>query len=168
MRDSQRQRLYDAEHVVEGILDRAHLAPTVDFYGSSLVLPAERKFGDLEGVQRYVDGVLALNWVKDTWPRAQYPISIRRRKGDQRAHYEWVTSTIAVPDHGRGRFTMREHYILHEVAHHLNDDRREASHGPAFAGIMLRLVTELIGPEAGLLLTDAFTKHSVKFCAIAS
>lgn len=161
-RDIQRARIYSAQHMVEKILDRAHLAPTIDFYGSTLVVPVERKFGDLESVQRYVDRVLALSWVRAAWPRAQYPITVRRRKGDQRAHYEPMGWVMAVPDHGIGRFTMRESYILHEVAHHLTESR-EASHGPEFAGIQQRLIADIIGPEAGLLLADSYAKHGVKY-----
>lgn len=167
-RDIQRSRLYSAERVVDNILDRAHLAPTIDFYGSTLVVPVERKFGDLEGVQRYVDRVLALSWVRAAWPRAQYPITVRRRKGDGRGHYERWGSVIAIPDHGRGRFTMRETYVLHEVAHHLTERVGEASHGPEYAHILQRLVADIIGPEAGLLLMDSFQRHGVKMLAIAS
>jgi hypothetical protein len=33
---------------------------------------------------------------------------------------------------------------------------------------MLRLVTEIVGPEVGLLLTDSYTRHGVQFHALAA
>lgn len=160
-RDVQKSRVYAAETLVEKILDRTHLAPTIDFYGSTLALPVERKFGDLESIQRYVDQVLELNWIQQTWTRASAPLTVCKRRGQSRAHYSPRHQALFFPDQRDGRFTMREFYVLHEVAHHL-DTSYEASHGPAFTGILLRLVSGIIGPEAGLLLTDAYAKTAVQ------
>lgn len=163
--DFQRQRVYDAEDMLRVTLDRQHVAPTVDFYGSTLVLPMERKFGDLDGVQRYVEAILDLNWVKATWPtRAKYPVRVRPRRGARFAHYQ--LGTIAVPPHKiGGKWAMREFVILHELAHHLAIGDQ---HGPLFVSVFQRLVSEIIGPEAGLLLMDSYAKHGVKTLATAS
>ncbi|MFE2101597.1 TIGR04338 family metallohydrolase [Streptomyces sp. NPDC059468] len=170
MRDSQRQRLYDAETMVRDVLDSLAQAdvPTFDFYGSSLLVPLERKFGDLESIQRYIDAVLALNWVRDTWPeRTVLPVRVRKRKGKENAHYEPLTRTLAVPDHTNSRgWAMREIVILHELAHHL--DMSAEHHGPVFASTFLHLVREVMGPEVGLLLTDSFTRHGVAFGVLAT
>jgi putative metallohydrolase (TIGR04338 family) len=169
--DFQRQRLYNAELFVQSILDSVarNDVATFDFYGSSLLIPLERKFGDLESVQRYVDYVLALDWVKEAWPtRAARRITVRSRKSNHRAHYEEWTATLAIRSHkpGEPSHGMREFYVLHEIAHHLAP--RGTSHGPEFAGVMLRLVTEIVGPEVGLLLTDSYTRHGVQFHALAA
>jgi putative metallohydrolase (TIGR04338 family) len=162
-RDTQKQKVYDAEYLVRDILTSMDTTDvrTFDFYGSSLVVPIERKFGDLEGVQRYVNAVLALNWVRDTWEHATLPITVRARKGVRFAQYFPLVSVMAVPPHKRGNsWAMREIIILHETAHHLAP--RGEHHGPEFTGIFLRLVTEIIGQEVGLLLTDAYQNSGVK------
>ncbi len=167
MDDFQRQRLYDAElFVCNTMTSLAQVdVPTFDFYGSSLLVPLERKFGDLEGVQRYVDGILALNWVRTLWPeKSILPVKVRARRGTNVAHYEFP-GVIAVPPHKGGlSWAMREIVILHELSHHFARDH----HGPKFASTFLHLVKELMGPEVGLILTDAFTRNGVQFGALAS
>lgn len=167
-RDMQKQRVYDAEHMVQGIMDSVATndVHTFDFHGSTLILPEERKFGDIAGVQRYVDAVLGLNWVQAQWKKASVPVRVRKRKTAHQAHYESLTCTIAVPDH-QGRhhsWAMREIVILHEIAHHLTgwDDKEDGAHGSVFSGIMIKLVTELMGQEVGLLFQESFERHGVK------
>lgn len=164
VRDSNRQKLYDAESIVNDALVRAEQndTRTFDFYGSTLILPDERKFGDIESVQRYVDCVLKLNWVQEAYKRAQYPVHVRARKDAGQAHYAPFLHEIAMPVHkgSHHSWAMREMVVLHEVAHHL-DDQSEAAHGKSFAKIFQHLVSEIIGPEVGLLLLDAFTQNGV-------
>jgi putative metallohydrolase (TIGR04338 family) len=165
-RDVQVSKVYEAELFVRRILESLAKTDsrTFDFYGSSLLVPVERKFGDLDGVQRYIDAVLDLNWVKADYARAERPVTVRARQGSRFAHYEPWGAVIAVPPHKGGTsWAMREIVILHELAHHLT--RSAQAHGPEFAQTMLKLVTELIGPEVGLLLTDAYTQHGVRFAA---
>ncbi|MGW0626172.1 TIGR04338 family metallohydrolase [Streptomyces sp. NPDC002758] len=167
MRDNQKTKVYKAEDLVMDVLTRvAHTdARTFDFYGSHLVIPDERKFGDIDGVQRYVDQVLALNWVRATWPTyAAQPVKVRARRGAAHAHYG--LGVIAVPDHQQGiSWAMREMVVLHELAHHLA--RGGESHGVQFVSTFLHLVKGLVGDEVGLLLTDAFALNGVAFGALA-
>jgi putative metallohydrolase (TIGR04338 family) len=168
MRDNQMSKVYKAENIVMDVLSTAAQtdARTFDFYGSNLVLPDERKFGDLDGVQRYVDQVLALNWVRTTWPTmAAQPVKVRARKGAAWSTYR--LGVIAVPDHEQGiSWAMREMIILHELAHHLA--RGGEAHGVQFVSTYLHLVKELVGDEVGLLLTDAFAQHGVAFGALVA
>jgi putative metallohydrolase (TIGR04338 family) len=168
MRDNQKAKVYKAEDLVMNVLANVATtdARTFDFYGSSLVLPDERKFGDIDSVQRYVDQVLALNWVRSTWPsRADQTVTVRARKGDAHAHYQ--LGVIAVPDHkGNISWAMREMVVLHELAHHFA--RGGESHGVHFASTYLHLVSELVGNEVGLLLTDAFARNGVAFGALVA
>jgi putative metallohydrolase (TIGR04338 family) len=170
MRDNQRQRVYDAEYFVRDILESLAKAdvPTFDFYGSSLLVPLERKFGDLESIQRYIDAVLGLNWVKDMWPeRTVLPVHVRRRAGRRFAHYEPLTRTLAIPDRTNSSgWALREIVILHELSHHLANHGE--AHGPAFASTFLHMVREVMGPEVGLLLTDSYAQHGVRFGSLAS
>jgi putative metallohydrolase (TIGR04338 family) len=170
VRDNQMQRVYDAEGLVRDVLESLASAdiPTYDFYGSSLLIPLERKFGDLDSVQRYIDAVLALNWVHDIWPeRTVLPVRVRRRKGIRWAAYHPATRTFAIPDHTNGGgWALREMVILHELAHHLTPHGE--AHGAAYASTYLYLVREVMGPEIGLLLTDSYTRHGVSFGALAN
>lgn len=163
MRDTQRQRLYDAEQQVYWQLDYAAAgARMVEVAGSTVTLPLEVRFGRFEAAQHYVSAVAASPAFAVLFPRAaRAPIRARRRAGDRAAHYE-APDTIALHETGE---SMRELVVLHELAHHgqHHDLAPGPSHGPAFAGALLRLVASALGPEVALLLTDSFAQHGVAF-----
>jgi putative metallohydrolase (TIGR04338 family) len=161
VRDDQRSRVYEAEGVLARMIDRRVDFPVAEAFGSRVVVPDDRKFGDLQSVQRYVDAVLALDWVRRTAPeRAALPVRVRARAGATKAEYEFATMTIAVPAHRvGGRWAMRELVVLHEIAHHLAPD---AEHGPGFTAQLLQLFEELIGFEAGFLLRSTFLDSGVQ------
>lgn len=159
-RDAGKTALYDAETLVRTMFDRADERGlrTVELMGSQVTLPVERKFASIESVQDYADRVLALEWVRATWDRASTPVRVRSRAGNQAAHYENDTATIALPGlHRNGRaWAFRELVVLHELAHHLDpsdpDQPHTAPHGPEFVDRYLTLVGEIIGPEAAFVL----------------
>jgi putative metallohydrolase (TIGR04338 family) len=170
MRDTQRQRLYDAEAQVCRQLEFAAAgARLVDVAGSTLALPLEVRFGSLEAVRDYVDAVRRADPFAALFPRAaRVPLRVRARAGDRAAHYE-APGTIALHPPGRGTgWSLRELIVLHEVAHHgqHHDLPPGALHGPAYAGALLGLVGGVIGPEVGLLLTAAFADHGVAFTSV--
>jgi putative metallohydrolase (TIGR04338 family) len=149
--DPQRERVYEAERALAGMIDRRDRFPLAEAFGSRLAVPDDRKFGDVAGVQRYVDAVLALEWVRRRAPEAAArPVRVRARRSAAHAHYEPATATMAVPTHRvGGGWAMRELVVLHELAHHLVDGE---AHGAAFVAMLLELVEGLIGVEAGFLL----------------
>lgn len=150
MNDPQRALVYEAEGVLAGLIDRRDEYPLAAAFGSRVAVPDDRKFGDIASVQRYVDAVLTLEWVRRRWPDAARPVRVRARRAARGAHYELETDTIAVPTHRvGGGWAMRELVVLHELAHHL---ARGAAHGPEFVATMLELVETLVGAEAGFLL----------------
>jgi putative metallohydrolase (TIGR04338 family) len=152
LRDFQRSRVYDAEHLVHRIFDRSGQFPVIEVAGSRLTLPIERRFGSIDAVQRYSDQLLALDQIRQRWNRAAVPVVVRERAGAAQAHYQRVGSVMAVPGHRSGSaWAMRELVILHELAHHLAPDV-EVAHGGTFVERMIALVDEIIGPEAGFLL----------------
>lgn len=165
MRDSQRQRVYDAEHQVRRQLELAAAgARTITVAASTLVLPLEVRFGTLDAAQRYTDAVVATDAFVRRFPRAAgVPLRLRARRGDRHAHYE-APDTIAVHDAVAGSgWALRELVLLHEIAHHAatHDLPAGPAHGPAYTGAVVRLVTDAMGPEVGLLLTTAFAEHGV-------
>lgn len=161
MTDGQRALVYEAEGVLARMIDRRTEFPVVAAFGSRVTVPDDRKFGDVASVQRYVDAVLALDWVARMAPeRARLPVRVRPRAGATKAEYEFLTATIAVPPHRiGGRWAMRELVVLHELAHHL---AVETGHGPAFVAPLVQLVTELVGDEAGFLLRASLVDVGVK------
>ncbi len=93
--------MYDAEDVVGRVLERGG---TIEHYGSTLVLPGLRKFGDVADVPAYLDRVLAHPPVA-ALPRAGVPVAVRERRGARAAHYEPAGAagpTIAVPPYAAG------------------------------------------------------------------
>jgi len=159
--DPQRARVYEAEGVLARMIDRRTDFPVALAFGSRVVVPDDRKFGDIDSVQRFVDAVLTLDFVRRAAPeRAALPVRVRARAGATKAEYEFATHTIAVPPHRvGGRWAMRELVVLHEIAHHLAP---EPGHGPAFLACFLHLVGELIGDEAAFLLRSSFLDAGVE------
>jgi putative metallohydrolase (TIGR04338 family) len=129
----------------------------VDFFGSPLQVPQERRFADIGAVQRYVDAVLGLIGVVTRWPGVP-PVRVRERAGNGRAHYS--EGVIALPLQGLvgERWAARESVVLHELTHHLvaHSHHGVAAHGPEFCGDEVLLVEIALGPEAALLLRAAF------------
>jgi putative metallohydrolase (TIGR04338 family) len=158
-RDLNRSAVYSAEDQVARLLDRGG---GIDFFGSRLTLPPERRFADIGSVRRYVTAVLDM-------VGCEVPVQVRERRGSGRAHYDAATATIAIPLTGIGpqRWAAREVVVLHEVAHHLTaiefDD--VAAHGPEFCATLLRLVGTVIAPEAALVLRAALDSAGVPVAA---
>jgi putative metallohydrolase (TIGR04338 family) len=161
-RDTQRSRVYDAEHLVHRLLDRSADFPVIDVAGSRLTLPVERRFASLDSVQHYLDRVLALPAVVGRWPRAAVPVTARERQGTGRAHYERIGAVIAVPGASHGsQWALRELVLLHELAHHLADGP-EPPHGGAFAERFIDLVGLVVAPEGAFLLRVTFLENGVQ------
>lgn len=152
-RDTQRARVYAAEQFVRTMFDRAaqHSSRAIDFFGTSLTLPPEARFGSAESVQRYVDDVVARVGAE--------PVAVRPRRGVTAAHYELVDgrAVIAVPE--RDAWALRELVVLHELAHHLS--RADPPHGPDFVAAYRELCETVMGPEVGLVLRMVYAKEGV-------
>lgn len=152
-KDTQRARVYAAEQFVRTMFDRAaqHSSRAVDFFGTSLTLPPEAKFGSVESVQRYVDDVVARVGGR--------PVTVRPRRGVTAAHYESIDgrAAIAVPE--RATWALRELVVLHELAHHLS--QADPPHGPVFVATYCELCETIMGPEVGLVLRMVYGKEGV-------
>ena len=147
--------VYAAEDQWSALMDRGG---TVDFFGSRIDLPTQRRFGDIGSIRQYVDAVLALGPVVDQVPDAG-PVAVRERSGQTRAHYEPGTCTIAIPV--RTMWAARESVILHEIAHHLacgamRAGSRRAWHGPDFRRTLCALVEAVMGEQAALVLRAGY------------
>lgn len=142
--DRQRAAVYSAEDQWAAAVDRGG---TMDFHGSRIVLPSQRRFAGLDEVRDYVDAVCGRLGID--------PPRVRHRQGATRAHYE-AGGTVAIPE--GEPWAMRESVVLHELAHHASG---AMDHGPAFTASMLALVTAELGPEAALVLRTAYLANQV-------
>ncbi len=155
--------VYDAERLWSGILDRGG---AVDFHGSRLWVPTQRRFADVASMQRYADEVLALDGIAQRYPAAG-GVRVRERRGQTRAHYEPSTATIAIPLHAREY--GRESTLLHELAHHLSVSAGLSGgpngtrwHGAEFREAMLHAVSVVLGEPAALLLRAGYHSSGVR------
>lgn len=163
MRKVSASAVYGAEHQWSAVLDRGGL---VNFHGSHVTVPMQKRFADIPSVQRYVDTVLASDSVRHKYPKAG-PVRVRERRGQGKAHYEPSTATVAIPMENRA--FGRESTVLHELAHHLSYSEglpATASgtrwHGVEFQDTMLFLVSAVLGDEAALLLRAGYHSSAVR------
>ena len=153
-RDRHRARVYAAESLVCRIFDTADRTAgrTVELHGSTLTLPVERRFASVESVQHYLDQVLALGWVRATWPeRAAVPCHGPATRRPVAGALRAADRDDRVPPHVHNRaWALRELVVLHELAHHLAADGSRQRTAPEFVDRLSTLVGEIVGPEAGV------------------
>lgn len=142
---SDTRRVYEAENTLMFMLEHGG---TAQFMGSSLTLPMERRFGDLDGVRRYLLEVRQRSWGFSGTPD---PV-VRLRRGQTKAH--WADGVIALPDGvGQKGWAMREVVVLHEYAHHVAWHVHGATgHGQTFQQVYLELLENAVGPEAAFVV----------------
>ncbi len=154
--------VYAAEDQWSGVLDRGGI---VDFFGSRMDVPMQRRFGDLETVQAYVDLVLMQDDVRREYPAAG-PITVMTSRSRTRALYLPESFSIQLPAE---LWAGRESVVLHEVAHHLACSVGVAPartsgrwHGAEFRSAMHTVVTCMLGDAAALLLRAGYDAAGVR------
>ncbi len=161
-RDGQRIRVYRAEDAWAHRLDAARRgAPLARVAGSALVLPAERRFGELAAAEAWCTGVLAHPDVRAAVGSLDVP-RLRRRAGGRAAHWQPPgVIAVHVPRHGEP-WALRESVLLHELAHHLGDRTGlTPHHGAPFGALVLLLVTAALGEQAAFALRVAYGEAGV-------
>ena len=145
------ERFYRAQDTLDFLL--AH-GGTARVWGSTVTVPVERRFGDLDGVRRYLAALRATSWGHPDTPAPQ----VRCRAGAVNVAHWQAPDIIALPV-GRGpdgRQMLREHIVVHEYAHHVTWHQHGATgHGPVFQDIYLDLLEHAIGAEAAFILRAA-------------
>lgn len=144
------------------MLDRGGV---VDFFGSRIDVPMQRRFADLDSVQAYVDRVLSEPMVESRYATAG-PVTVQASRGRIRALYLPDTQTIQLPS---DLWAGRESVILHEVSHHLacsagvEWERLSVRwHGVQFREAMNIVVTCMLGEAAALLLRAGYDAAGVR------
>lgn len=163
-RDAYRQKAYDAEFELRFIARQD--IDSIDFYGSTLDLPRTRNFGDLEGVQRYVNAVCEMDVVRDKYPmNGRLAPTVVPRAGQAKAHYESYRNLIAVPEHrgSQSSWAMREIVVLHELAHYFTTfkDDSTGTHGTEFCLCFCFLMQHVLGGGWHILLMRAFDEKGI-------
>lgn len=137
----------------------------MDFFGSRIDIPMQRRFADLDSVQAYVDRVLSEPMVESRYATAG-PVTVQASRGRTRALYLPDTQTIQLPS---DLWAGRESVILHEVSHHLacsaGVERERSSvrwHGVQFREAMNLVVTCMLGDAAALLLRAGYDAAGVR------
>jgi len=152
-RDTHRSAVYSAEDQWSAVVDRGG---SVDFFGSTIDVPAQLRFGSLADVIAYADVVTAA--------RQARPVVVRHRKGGTRAHYS--DGTIAIPT--THAWAMRESVVLHEIAHHVCiSEHGNALHDQYFTSVMLDLVDQRMGSPAALLLRTGYQANGVPIAVMS-
>ena len=167
VRDAQRARVYRAEDAWAAQLDAARLgAPLASVAGSSLLLPAERRFGTLAAAAAYCELVLALPSVVGVAAGA-VPPTLRIRSGATKAHWE-PPGVIALPVPAYGEpWALRESVLLHELAHHIGATTGIThGHRAPFPALVLLLTEAVLGVEAGFLLRVRYGQERVEVGAL--
>ena len=179
-RDGQRARVYRAEDAWAARLDAARSGARLAIVaGSAVLLPAERRFGTLEGAASYLARVVALPATVACWGVLPTPV-LRLRAGAAKAHWEPPgVIAVPVPVHGEP-WALRETVLLHELAHHVVHHAvladplagrqigggRQIGHGPGFPAALLALVVIVLGEEAALALRVAYGDERVEVGAL--
>lgn len=136
VRDSQRSKLYKAEHVAW--IDR------------------QTRYDDLDACVEYLRKVWTSEWTRSQFDRARaWPLpKVVDGRGTRSA-------TGSIRRINLPRWARTDWVILHECAHALTPER--PAHGRAFARTFLALVQHFIGVEAGTALKHAFKAHRVRW-----
>jgi len=154
--DRNRAKVYAGEDQFSSLMNRGG---KVEFFGSVLDIPTQKRFASLESIDTYISGLFAKLGCDLVPPKT------RERKGSAKAHYEFSTQVIAIPVSGQAAmWALRETLILHECAHHVAASCApvgEPAHGPTFTASMLMLVETALGDQARLLLSAGYLELGV-------
>lgn len=131
-RDNQRSKVYAAER-------------------ASGLCKFEQTIPDAE-LQDWVNAVLDRRVIRSRWGARTVEVKRTSGRGGATAHGTWRIN--ASPG------ARNEYVMLHEIAHVLTP--RDAGHGPAYCGVLLFLVRNVLGKEAHAALLEEMRKHRVK------
>lgn len=152
VRDTQRQRLYDAERA-------ATLTPSDTARRLMIDAPRVPSTGavTVEACQQYIDHLCQSAWFQRRWGLRKF--TARHKAYGSATHTSgWGGGIVSLPPWARDEWVL-----LHEVAHGLTGYSDCAAHGPEFAGVFLTLVEHRMGKSAGASLREAFKAKRVRY-----
>lgn len=138
-----KQDVYRAEWMLENIM--ATNAPYT-VHGSTVVLPDEIKFSDLEHIRVYVGRVIDV--VNIELGRNHTHPKVRLGRKDLRKKAYCTGSDIVLPHRESGAWAWTRTVVLHELAHFLTPGH---GHDATFAGMLTYLFEIAISPETAFV-----------------
>lgn len=145
-RDSQRQKVYDAEQTAYN-----------DTRGE---LDARYDVGGLDGAQTLINRVFSSGFLRDLYvvPFNEAPLAVRGHGKRERGCYRASKNEIHLPE-----WTQQNWYVLHECAHALTRHYGGAAHDWRFAKCYLDLVRVYMSRAYADRLERAFKLHRVRY-----
>ncbi len=138
-RDSQRQKLYDAENMAIVRYSRDKI----------------KTFSSLNAIDKYVRALLESKWIVRRFGKQPLPKIVST---SNRCAYSCIaTRRLNFPEWSRN-----EVVILHEVSHWVHLYGYGTAHGRFFARTFLELTGYMIGAKFRTLLKQAYQQHGVK------
>jgi putative metallohydrolase (TIGR04338 family) len=139
-RDSQRQRVYNAERIL---------------------LPLSVPLREVRDIERYITKNMARKAILRRYPDASRSVNVRDGRGTRRP-MAYGTRSISIP-----LWARNESIVLHEMAHIIAERHFQghASHGWQFCAVMLDLVRFCMGNEAHATLLASYNAHKVRYRA---
>lgn len=149
MRDSQRQKVYDAEKIAFG-------------YVAGGEPDARYDVGGIDGAQALIDAVFASEFLREKYDcRRAAPRVVQGHGNRDRGCFKRKKNEIHLP-----RWTQQKWYVLHEAAHALTQEIPrdvEPAHGVTFAKCYVDLVRVYMSRFHALSLEAAYMEKRVKF-----
>lgn len=142
MKDSQRQKVYDAERAAFALQT---VADATDGW----------TIGSLEQAQAYIDEVCERNGFAK--------VRVTTNNGDRWAWANRGLRTISLPSGTHGRWAWTRWVLIHELSHIVATGYPFAAHGLEYCAVYLVLVEKELGEEAAQRLSQSFDKHGVKY-----
>lgn len=150
-----KQRVYNAEFALRDIFSNCTVSRTAVVHGTTVTLPDERRFGALETVQAYADAVIDM--VGHHYGVKPVKVIEGRKSLRRKAYWDW--DRIVLPKRDVTSWAWREIVVLHELAHHMTPG---AGHNTEFCAAFVHLLKEIMGPEAGWLMTVLLADNGIE------
>ena len=139
-RDSQRQKLYDAE----------------SYFRNTLWEDQYKEFASLKEAQAYADKFLKSAWVERRWGKQEKITIGMTSSGD--AYAQKYRKKIMLPD----SWGLNEVVLLHELCHIVHPRGTGVAHGRYFARAFLEAIGHKLGAGAKKAVRKLYIKNHVK------
>jgi len=139
-RDSQKQKLYDAETITRRLMEKQNLNPS---------------FSSIEEIQKFIDKLISSAWFKKRFGDNVVCKVINARENQRTAYARF--HNISLP-----HWAWNKVVVLHELSH-IVSRHYEGSHGRFFARAFLEIVRHVLGQEAAWILKKYYKKGKVKY-----
>jgi putative metallohydrolase (TIGR04338 family) len=147
-RDSQRQKVYDAENGAKYYYGRGRKESSIS--GNQI-----RDFDSLDEIRQYVEKVLRSTWIVKRFGHLKMPTIVMT--SDRSAYCRKADQTLNFP-----KWSWDQVVVLHEISHWIHPTGYGTPHGRFFARTFLELTGHEIGPEFRKVLKERYKFYRVR------